>query len=475
MKRIVIIGAGPGGYVAALRAARLGASVTVVEDVEVGGTCLNRGCIPTKALLASAELYGRIRRSGDFGIETGPGVTAHMDRIVARKDKVVATQVKGIRSLFRAWGVRLLEGRGRLLAPRRVEVSLRGGATERLEADAVIVATGSRPAEIPTFPRDGERIFSSDEAVHLAEVPRRLLIVGAGVIGCEFASLFGELGAEVTLLEMLPRAVATEDEEISAVLAREFKKRKIRLLTGVRTEKVDLVDGGVRATLADGRVLEADRMLVSIGRSINSGGLGLEDLGVGIGDRGEIRVDETMQTAVEGIYAVGDVTGGVMLAHVASKEGLVAVENIMGGSARMRYDVVPAAIFTHPEIGSVGLREHECREAGRGIRVGRFPFRALGKAHAAGEIAGLVKVIADARTDRILGAHLIGPGASDLVHELATAMEAGLTAGQVAAAIHAHPTLSEAVLEACEDVHGMAVHLPPEKGRTGRPTDKGHK
>jgi len=357
-------------------------------------------------------------------------------------------------------GVTLLEGRGRLLPDKKVQVSHKSGETSTLDADAIIVATGSRPAQIPVFPFDGHRIISSNEALNLEEVPKSLVVIGAGVIGCEFAFIYRELGTEVTMVEMMPRAVSTEDPEISDVLERELKKKKIKLIKDIKTEKVETSDNGVTAFLSNGKTIEAEKMLVSIGRAVNTEDLGLEDAGVKLGARGEVLVDNKMRTNVEGIYSIGDVTGGIMLAHVASKQGLVAVSNIMGQETAMSYDVVPAAIFTHPEIGSVGLREHQCEERKMAVKIGRFQFRALGKAHAMGEISGLIKVIADAESDRVLGVHVIGPHASDLVHEAALAMESGTTVTQIAETIHAHPTLAEGMMEACEDVHNMAVHMP---------------
>ena len=458
--KVLVIGAGPGGYVAALRAARLGAEVMVVESDEVGGTCLNWGCIPTKALLASADLFARMKRCEDYGLELSGDIRARLDRMMARKDKIVAIQAKGIRSLFKSSGISLVEGRARLISPREVEVSVSGGERRQMEGDALIVATGSRPAAVPGLPYDGNRVISSNEALHLKEVPARLIIIGAGVIGCEFAFIFRELGCEVTLVEAMTRAVSTEDHEISEILERELKKKKIRLLKGTKTTGLDVAENVVTVSLEAGDGLEAEQVLVSVGRAPNTEGLGLEAVGVRLGGRGEVAVDDRLRTNVDSVYAVGDVTGGMMLAHVASKQGMVAVENIMGRETRMNYDVVPAAIFTHPEIGSVGLREHQCVERQMDTRIGRFPFRGLGKAHAMGEIAGMVKVIADAATDRILGVHIIGPHASDLVHEAALAMEKGLTARDVAEMIHAHPTLAEGLMEACEDVHDQAIHLP---------------
>jgi dihydrolipoamide dehydrogenase len=458
--RITVLGAGPAGYVAAIRAAQLGASVTVIEDDEVGGTCLNWGCIPTKALVSSAEVLSKARKIQDFGLEISGEVLPNITKIIERKNKIVNTQVKGIRALFKSWGIRILDGRGIIISPSRIKVTLKNRGEEDVETDKIIIATGSRPAQIPVFPFDEERILSSNDALHMNDVPRSLLVVGAGVIGCEFAFIYREFGSEVTMVEMMPRAVSTEDEEISAMLERELKKKKIKLLTDVKVEKVEKGESSVSAFLSNGATIVAEKVLVSIGRSYNSENIGLENIGVKTGQRGEIIVNDRMQTNVEGVYAVGDVVGGLMLAHVASKEGMIAAENALGGDVRVDYSVVPAAIFTSPEIASVGMREKQALETGRRIKTGRFQFRALGKAHAMGEITGIVKLIADEESDRILGAHIIGPHASDLIHEAALAIAKGLTAKDIAHTIHAHPTLSEGIMEAAEDVNDSAIHMP---------------
>jgi dihydrolipoamide dehydrogenase len=458
--KVAVIGSGPGGYVASIKAAQLGAEVTVIEDDEVGGTCLNWGCIPTKTVIASAEMYAKTRELEAFGIELKGEVAANLLKIQERKNKVVGTQVKGIRSLFRSWGITLKEGRGVLISPKEIEVISKNGANERLSADKIIVATGSRPFSIPAFPFDGQRIISSNEAVNLSEIPKSLLIVGAGVIGSEFACIFSALGSDVTMVEMMNRAVATEDHEVSELLEREFRKKKIKLFTKTGVQKVEVRDDGVHAFVTDGKELVAEKVLVSIGRTLNSDNIGLETVGIEKGKKGEIAVNSRMETTVPGIYAIGDVVGGMLLAHVASREGIVAASNAMGTDAVMDYSAVPAAIFTSPEIASVGLREFQAAEKGLKIRTGRFLFRGLGKAHAIGEIAGFIKVIADEATDRIVGAHIVGPHASDLIHEYAVAMQNGLTARDVARTIHAHPTLSEGLMEAAEDVHGEAIHVP---------------
>jgi dihydrolipoamide dehydrogenase len=458
--RLTVLGSGPGGYVAALKAAQLGARVTVVEDDEVGGTCLNWGCIPTKTLIASSELLAKVRELDKFGIDASGDIAPNLPKIMERKNKVVGIQVKGIRGLFKSWGVDLKEGRGLLISQNEVEVALKTGGTERVHTDKIIIATGSRPAMIPAFPFDGKTVISSNEAITLTDIPKSLIIVGAGVIGCEFACIYRELGTEVAMVEMMDRAVATEDHEVSELLERELKKKKIKLLTGVKVDKVERRDDGIHAFVSEGTEIVAEKLLVSIGRTFNSDKLGIEAVGVDKGKRGEIIVNSRMETNIPGIYAVGDVTGGMLLAHVASKQGIVAAKNSMGMDEMMDYTVVPAAIFTSPEIASVGLREHQAEEKGIQIKTGRFQFRALGKAHAIGEISGFIKIIADAATDRILGGHIIGPHASDLIHEIVVAMHRGLTAGDIADSIHAHPTLSEGIMEAAEDIHGEAVHVP---------------
>lgn len=457
--RVAVIGGGPGGYVAALKAAQLGAQATVIEKAELGGTCLNRGCIPTKTLIASAEILHKLKSLADYGIELNGSFSPNLSKIMERKDKVVSIQIKGIRGLFKSWGVNLIQGKGTLLSEGKVEVEKEDGGRETVEADRIIIATGSRPAQIPTFPFDGKRILSSDDAVAIKEIPKSMLIVGAGVIGSEFACLFSEFGTDVTMVEAQERALSTEDREVSELLEREFKKRKVKLLTGVSVTRVEARDDGMHSFLSDGKDLVTENILVSVGRSFNTENMGLEALDIQKGKKGEIFVNEKMETNVDGVYAVGDVVGGMLLAHKASREGIVAASNACGIGARMDYSVVPAAIFTSPEIASVGLREHQAVEKGISFRKGAFLYRALGKAHAMGEITGFFKIIAEAGSDRIIGAHIVGPHAAELIHEVAVAMRAGLKAKDIAETIHAHPTLSEGLMEACEDVHGEAIHV----------------
>jgi dihydrolipoamide dehydrogenase len=462
--RLVIIGAGPGGYVAAVRASQLGADVTVVEDYEVGGTCLNWGCIPTKSLVYSAEALLMVKHAKDYGVEVHGDVAYNLQAMMDRKDKIVASQAKGIRSLFKSYRIRLVEGKGTLKDERTVQVSRKDGESEEIPADKIILATGSRPANIPVFPLDGKKIISSDDVLMLKEIPESLLIIGAGVIGCEFAFILNALGSKITMVEMMPHAIPLADEEISGLLERELKKKKIKLYCDKKIESVkENGEGKMVASLASGEELVSDQVLVSIGRSFNTEGLNLDGAGVACGSRGEIQVNERMETNIQGIYAIGDVTGGILLAHVASTEGIVAAENALGKKSIMDYDVVPSAIFTMPEIGSVGLTEQEAKEKGHKIRVGSFPFRGLGKSHAMGKIAGTAKVIADAGTDKLLGMHVMGAHASDIVHEGAVVMKMGGTVKDLGSTIHSHPTLSEAVMEASHAVHGECIHLPKPK------------
>ncbi len=467
MKHIVIVGAGPGGYVAAIRAAQLGARVTVVERDELGGVCLNSGCIPSKALLSVVELGDKLKKGAELGLVYDGAVGYDLPRMVARKNQVVAGLVKGIATLFRFWGIEHIKGTGVLLDARTIQATTPEGTSRQLAADAIIVATGSSWPDLPLFPIDGRQILTSKHALDLQNRPTSALIVGAGVEGCEFASLYSGLGAQVTMVEMLPRILPQEDEEIAGLLARELKKRGVETRTGVIVEKLDRDARVVTATLSDGSVVTAEQVLVSIGRGFHSKAIGLEKVGVQLGRRGEILVNARMETNVPGIYAIGDVVGKAMLAHVASAQGKVAVENIMGHPRDFDETVIPAGIFTLPEIGRVGLTEQQARErAQRGgddpqaaVAVGRFRYAALGKAQATADSTGLFKIVAEAKSGKVLGAHLIGAHAADLIHEIALAMQEGVTVQHLASMIHAHPTFAEGIMEAAEDVEGMAIHV----------------
>ncbi len=472
LRHIAIIGAGPGGYVAAIRAAQLGARVTVIEQQALGGVCLNAGCIPSKALLSVVELGDKAKKAAEMGLHLGESVRYDLAQMVARKNKVVAGLVKGIATLFKHWNIEHLPGTGRLLDRRTVSVAEADGRTRAVTADAIVLATGSSWPKLPLFPVDGIRILTSKEALDLQCAPSSMVIVGAGVEGCEFASLLSGLGTQVTVVEVQPRILPQEDEEIAAIMDRELRKRGVTLMTGTTVSAVRTGTDGIQATLADGSDVSAACLLVSVGRGFNSRGIGLEAVGVAVGRRGEILVDDSLQTSVPGIYAIGDVTGKAMLAHVASEQGKVAVEHALGHSRTVRYEVIPAGIFTLPEIGRVGLTEQQAREreqaAGRNpdesLKIGRFRYQGLGKAQATGETVGLYKLITRADSGAILGAHIIGSHAADLIHEAALAIQQGAGVEAIATMIHAHPTLAEGLMEAAEDVQGQAIHAVRKRG-----------
>ncbi len=454
---LVIIGGGPAGYVAALRAAQLGGQVALVERERVGGTCLRRGCIPTKALLTSAEALVACRRAGEFGIVAGEAAP-DMPAIVARKNKIVDQHTRGVEFLLKRAKVRLVQGMGRLAEPGVVSVEKPDMAHERLETRNVLVTTGSEPAELPGLMFDGTHILNSNDVLDLEEIPDSLLVIGAGALGCEFATYFADLGSQVTIVEMMPHVLPTEDVEIGEVLERELKKKKVKVLTNTKVERVNRHGAGCTVDLSGGQQIEADRLLVSIGRRFNSSGIGLEGAGLRI-ERGRVQVNEHMETGVPGVYAAGDVVGRILLAHVASREGEVAAENTMGKRTVMDYQVVPRCTFTSPEVASVGYSEEHARQAGIPVVTGSFPMRALGRATALGQIAGLVKLIADSRNDRLVGAHIIGAHASDLIGELALAMDFEATIGDLERVIRTHPTMVEAIGEAAHVLHGRPLHI----------------
>jgi len=457
-KRIVILGAGPGGYVAAIRAAQLGGQVTVIENQALGGVCLNWGCIPSKALLSVVELGEKVKKSEELGLKVQGPLSYDLPQMIKRKNGVVTQMVKGIATLFKTWGITHLEGTGELIDERTVGVRKPDETQFTVAADAIVVATGSSWPDLPLFPIDGKKILTSKDALDKVDIPSRLLIIGGGVEGCEFASFYSGLGTQVHLVEMLPTILPTEDEDVIRLMTRELTKRKVQLHTESTVEKVETSEDEILATLKSGEEIRVDAILVSVGRRFNTQGIGLEKVGVQLGSRGEIEVNEKMETNVPGVYAIGDVVGRAMLAHVASAQGKVAVENILGRPKAINYDVVPAGIFTLPEIGRVGLTEQQAHARGFQTKIGRFRYAGLGKAHALGETTGMFKVITDSESDKILGVHIMGSHAADLVHEAAMAMQVGARADDLAHLIHAHPTLSEGMMEAAEDVEGLAIH-----------------
>jgi dihydrolipoamide dehydrogenase len=464
---LVVVGTGPGGYVASIRAVQLGLRTAVVEKDELGGTCLNWGCIPTKAWIASAHLFEQIRRAKEFGIEVGePKV--RWDWMLERKNKVVKQLTGGVQQLLQGRGVEIVRGTARLASPDRVAVSGRDGGGLELATKHVLIATGADSWLPPGFAAEGTRVITSREALDLPAQPRRLAVLGGGVVGSEFASFFAALGTKVTLIEMLPRLVMPEDDEISQTLAREMKKQKIDVYVDTRVEdRKDGRDGSLVLTLTGGKTVEVDTVLVATGRKPYTQGLEAERVGVALGERGQVTVSDRLETSVPGIYAIGDVTDMRQLAHLASAQGKAAVEIIAGHEAQTDWRAVPAATFTSPEIASVGLTEREAKDQGRTVKVGRFPFRAHGRSIADRETAGFVKLIGDATTDQVLGAHIIGAKASEIIHECALAIAADLDIGHLAQAIHAHPTVIETLGEAAEDADQMAIHLMRQERRPG--------
>ena len=458
---VAVIGSGPGGYVAAIRAAQLGLSALVIEKEFVGGTCLNIGCIPSKALLEASHRLSAIRDASQFGIEVGE-VSVDYPRMQAGKSKIVTMLTRGVAGLLRKGGIELVEGAGRFTAPGAVEVQLADGGTQVVRADNVIIATGSVPMEIPSVPFDGDKVVSSREALEFEEIPDQLVVVGAGYIGLELGSVYCRLGSRVVVLEMLDRVLPEMDEELGATAGDLFADQGMAFQLGAKVTAVELEDKKaiVRYEL-DGseRWITADKVLVATGRRPFVAGLGLDAVGLQTDERGFITVDEGMQTAIDNIYAIGDVVATPMLAHVAMDEGVVAAERIAGQRSVMHYNAIPAVVFTHPEIASVGLKEQEAIDKGHTVRVGRFPFRGIGRARARGDIDGWVKMITDAETGKLLGVHCIGAEAGHLIHEAVVTMAYGGYAEDIALTVHAHPTLSEAMKEAALAVDDRALHI----------------
>lgn len=460
---IIVVGAGPGGYVAAIRAAQLGGRVALVEAREVGGTCLNRGCIPSKALIKCAEVFDTIKDAKTFGITVGEA-TLDFDGIRKHKDRTVKQLVAGIEMLLKARQIEVFQGTGRLLSPTEVEVQ-GAEATARISAKNIIWATGSVPFVLPIPGSDGPGVFTSDEAVNLPGPPASLAIIGGGAIGCEFAFVYSRFGTKVTVVEMMPGIMPTEDPEASEVLAKSLKKSGVKIATGAKAAAIEERDGQkVLVYTQDGeeKTVAADMVLMAAGRRANTADMGLAEAGVAL-ERGCVQVNQSLQTNVESIYAIGDCVRGIGLAHWASHEGIAVAETILGDGPHQPNFYVPGVVFTNPEIGSVGMREHECAACNTQVVVGKFPFQALGKATAIREREGFVKLIASAEDGRLLGGTVVGPSATDLIAEITLAVQMGLKASDVAGTIHAHPTLAEAIGEAAMDVLGHGIHVPPSK------------
>ena len=461
---VIIIGSGPGGYVAAIRAGQLGLKAAIVEkDTRLGGTCTLRGCIPTKQMLMSAHVYEQMQHAADFGVQAS-GIQLAFADVQKRKDKVVLKNSKGIEYLMKKNKVTVFKGTGRLALPGKVEITSADGKKETIQTRNIILATGSVVRPIPGFETDGKQVVNSDHILELKEVPKSLIVMGAGAVGVEFASVYSRFGAETTVVELLPRLVPLEDEEVSQDLERAFRKRKIKSQLGTKLEKVEKSGSGVIVTGKDAKgqpvKLEAEMLLVAVGRMPYTEGLGLEGTKIKI-EKGFVQVDEYQQTGEKGVYAIGDVVPTPLLAHLASKEGIVAVEHLAGQKdvRPINLRLVPNCTYCDPEVASVGLTEAKAREAGYDVQVGKFPFSASGKARILGEEEGFVKIVSEKKYDEILGVHIIGPHATELIAEACVAMQLESTAEELGRTMHAHPTVSEAVMEAAEGVHGLAVHI----------------
>ncbi len=460
---VVVIGAGPGGYVAAIRASQLGLKTAIVEKEYIGGVCLNVGCIPSKSLLKNADVAYTLRKRGkEFGFKF-ENLELDYSAAVKRSRQVSNRLTKGVGFLMKKNNIEVLMGTAKLLSKNKVLVTDEDGSTQEINAKDIILSTGAHSASIPGVEVDGKKVLSYKEAILQNEQPQSVVIIGAGAIGVEFATVWNSYGTEVTIVEMLPRVVPLEDEEIGDELGKAFKKQGINLLTGHRVQKVETTENGVRVTVADDsgeKVLEADQALMAIGFRPNSAGLGLEDVGVETDNRGFVKIDQRMATNVPGIWAIGDVTGKLLLAHVASTQGVVCAENIAGAdTVILDYRMMPRATYCHPQVASFGLTEAQAVEEGYEVKIGRFPFQPNGKALGLGENTGFVKIVSDAKYGEILGAHMIGPEVSELLPELTLAHNMELTAAEISRNVHAHPTLSEAIMEAAHDIEGHLIHM----------------
>lgn len=459
--KITVIGAGPGGYEAAIYAAKKGAEVVLVEKDQVGGTCLNRGCIPTKAFLASYDILKAVEEADEFGIHLDAEPVINYEEILARKNKVMGSLIKGIQFLCEKAGVTIVKGTGSLKDAKTVVVTKEDGTVEEIATDYIILATGSVPVAPAFFKVDHKHVVTSDEVLDFDRAPESMILVGGGVIGCEIGQFLKGMGTEMTIVEALPRLMATMDEDVSKQIARQFKKDKIKVICGDGIAEVIPGDNSATVKLQSGKELTAEYVLVAVGRAPYTEGLGLENAGVEMADRGRVAVDDHMKTNVDNIYAIGDIVPSAQLAHVASKEGCLAVDNIFGADKAMAYNAIPGCVFTNPELASCGTLEKdliaEGKELDKDYRIGTFDFKGLGKAQASGHITGFVKVIAD-MNDVIIGAEIVGARASDMLQVLTTAVACGLTVEQVGNSIFPHPTMCEAIMEALHDVHHMSVH-----------------
>lgn len=459
---LIVVGSGPGGYVAAIRASQLGLKTALVERAELGGVCLNWGCIPTKALLKSAQVFDYLKHAADYGIVMEGQARPDLTAMVQRSRDVAAAMSKGVRYLMKKNSITVIQGHGTLRPRGVVEVRAADGGCTTLQARHVLIAVGARPRELAALPWDGKQVIGCREAMTLSELPASMVIVGAGAIGAEFASLYASLGTRVTLLEAMPRIVPQEDAEVSAQLQRALTQRGVEVLTGATVEKVDKRPDGCTvhvATAAGMRKVACDIVLSAAGVTANLEQVGLEEVGIAI-EKGRIKVDQWYQTSVPGYYAIGDCIPGAALAHVASAEGVICVERIAGRATEpLDYMNIPSCTYTQPELASVGYTEQTAREAGYEVKTGTFPFSASGKARAAGHSEGFIKLVFEARHGLLLGAHMVGANATELIAEVVLARKLESTAEELIKAVHPHPTMSEALMEAAAAAMGEAIHL----------------
>jgi dihydrolipoamide dehydrogenase len=459
---LLVIGSGPGGYVAAIRASQLGLKTAVVERESLGGICLNWGCIPTKSLLKSAQVYEYVQHALDYGISIEGTAKPDFEKVVGRSRTVADGMSKGIEFLFKKNKIEVLKGSGKLKSPGVVTVTSADGKEEEVKADHIILATGARSRELPNLKQDGEKIIGYRKAMTLPALPKSMVVVGSGAIGSEFANFYNTMGTEVTLVEFLPNVVPLEDEEVSKQLERSFKKAKMTVMTSSSVESVDTSGKLCKVqikTPKGTKEVEAEIVLSAVGISPNVEGVGLEDLGVEM-EEGKVKVDPFYRTNVKGLYAIGDIVSGPALAHVASAEGITCVEKIAGHNPQpVDYGNIPGCTYTNPEVASVGLTEKAAKEAGYELKVGKFPFTASGKAAAAGAKDGFVKLVFDAKYGELLGAHLIGANVTEMIAELVVAKKLETTGEEIIKAVHPHPTMSEAVMEAAAAAYGEVIHI----------------
>ena len=459
---VVIIGSGPGGYVGAIRAAQLGLKTAIIEkDKRLGGTCLHRGCIPTKSLLWTAELYHHIREASDFGIDLA-NPTINWANAQKHKEKVVTKGANGIDFLMKKNKITVVKGHGRISGKGKVEVTAEDGSKQTLDTKNIIIATGSVPKSLPNVQVDHKRVMNSDSILLIDRIPKSIIVLGAGAVGCEFASVFNHVGSQTSIVEYMPNLLPIEDIDASKELEKAFKKRKIDLYTSTKVEKVEHTATGVKVTMAVGnetKTLEAELLLSAVGRSPVTEDIGLKMTGVQT-DRGYIKVDSMMRTSEPNVYAIGDVVPTAMLAHVASAECVLAVEHIAGKNpAPINYDLVPSATYCYPEVASVGLTEKKAKERGYDVKAAIFPFSAVTKASISNEAQGMIKVVSDKKYDEVLGVHLVGPHATELLAEACVALRLEITTDELAHTMHAHPTLSEIMKEGAEATMGHPIHI----------------